>query len=251
MKWEFLEPEQGYRRMTIEADWEEIASEYHDIVDDYAKVPIPGFRLGKTPKQVVERRFQAKIADDLSRRCAQLFGREALQQSGAEAAGPLEVSDIACAKGTPLRFIARFLALPDFDLPDLASIRIRQDCEDRLSGLSQWLLAQVRIRLPDELVRAELALDGKETAEPESNDWAAAAERVKLMLILKKIARQDGIEVDASDVETRIKEKASAFGTTAKELQSQLEKGGGTERLHNMLVAERTLQYLLETVEKQ
>jgi FKBP-type peptidyl-prolyl cis-trans isomerase (trigger factor) len=68
------------------------------------------------------------------------------------------------------------------------------------------------------------------------------------MIILKKIARQEGIEVDELDVETRIKEKASEFGTTVEELRSQLEKGGGRDRLHNMLVAERTLEYLLETV---
>jgi FKBP-type peptidyl-prolyl cis-trans isomerase (trigger factor) len=68
------------------------------------------------------------------------------------------------------------------------------------------------------------------------------------MLILKKIARQEGIEVDESDVETRIKEKASEFGTTVEELRSQLEKGGGRGRLRNMLVAEKTFEYLLETV---
>jgi FKBP-type peptidyl-prolyl cis-trans isomerase (trigger factor) len=66
----------------------------------------------------VDKRFQKKITDDLSRRCAQRFGREALQQSGSEAAGSLEVFDLECEKGKLLRFTARFLALPDFDLPD-------------------------------------------------------------------------------------------------------------------------------------
>jgi FKBP-type peptidyl-prolyl cis-trans isomerase (trigger factor) len=246
MKWEFMDPEQEYRRIKIEADWEEIVSDYNDTVDDYAKIPVPGFRTGKTSRQVVERRFQAMIADDLSRRCVYRFGLEAQQQSGLEAAGPLEALDIECAKGKPLRFTARFLALPDFDFPDLRSIQIPGTCEDRLSWLSHWLLEQVDMRPPDALVQAELLRDGVYTSDPEGDEWAAAAERVKLMLILKKSAGLEGIEVDESDVEARIRAKASEFGTAPEELRLQLEKGGGRERLRDVLIAERTLEYLLE-----
>jgi FKBP-type peptidyl-prolyl cis-trans isomerase (trigger factor) len=252
MKWEHAksDSENGYHRLIVEADWSEIAPDYDDIVAEYAKVPIAGFRADKIPMEIVEKRFQKKITEALSRRCAQQFGREALRQSGSEAAGPLEVSDIECLKGKPFRFTVRFLALPDFDLPDLQSIRIPEESENPLSELSHRLLEQVSMRLPDELVRAELAVDGEDTAEPGSDEWAAAAERVKLMLILKKIARREGIEVDESDVESRIREKASEFGTTVEMLREQLEKGGGRERLRDMLVAENTLGYLVETVQR-
>jgi FKBP-type peptidyl-prolyl cis-trans isomerase (trigger factor) len=246
MKWEFLDRDQGYSRIKIEVDWEEIASDYEDIVDEYAKVPVPGFRAGKTPRQVVDKRFQKKITDDLSRRCAQRLGREALTQSDSKAASPLEVSDMECAKGRPLRFTVRFLAVPDFDVPDFGTIRIPEESEDPLSELSHWLLKHVSMRLPDELVRTELGIDGINTAEPATDEWAAAVERVKLMLILKKIAEREGIELDESDVETRMKEKASEFGTTVGELRAQLEKGGVKERLRDLLIAEYTLGYLLE-----
>ena len=66
------------------------------------------------------------------------------------------------------------------------------------------------------------------------------------MLILKKIADQKGIEVDDTDVETRISEKAAEFGKTPEELRAQLAKGGGKEPLRDMLIAENTLEYLLE-----
>lgn len=246
MKVELLDSEQGSCRIKVEVDWEEIASEYDDIVEAYAKIPMPGFRTGKTPTQLVEKRFRKKIAEDLSLRCAERFGREALRQSETEAAGPLEISDFECAKGSPLRFMVRFLALPDFDLPDLHSIQIPKDCEDALSELSRWLLAHVSMDLPGELVRSELAIDGDNGVKPGTDPWAAAADRVKLLLILKKIANQEGLEVDEADVETRIREKASEFGTPAEELRALLEKRGGKERLRDMLIAENTLGYLLQ-----
>ena len=66
------------------------------------------------------------------------------------------------------------------------------------------------------------------------------------MLILKQIAHQEGISVDAADLQARIAAKAVEFETTKKALQSELEKGGGMERLKDMLLAESTLEYLME-----
>ena len=66
------------------------------------------------------------------------------------------------------------------------------------------------------------------------------------MLILKKIAQQEGIEVDDTDIDNRIAEKAEEFKTTKKSLQAELEKGGGLQRLRDMLLAESTLEYLME-----
>jgi hypothetical protein len=47
------------------------------------------------------------------------------------------------------------------------------------------------------------------------------------------------IEVDWEEI-------ASEFGTTLGELRAKLEKGGGKERLRDLLIAESTLGYLLE-----
>ena len=66
------------------------------------------------------------------------------------------------------------------------------------------------------------------------------------MVILKKIANQEGIDVDETDVQRRIAERAEQFGTTQSALRAELEKGGGTVRLRDMLLAERTLEYLME-----
>jgi FKBP-type peptidyl-prolyl cis-trans isomerase (trigger factor) len=66
------------------------------------------------------------------------------------------------------------------------------------------------------------------------------------MLILKRIARQEGIEVGEKDVSGRIAEKAVKFGSTKELLQEKLENGGGIQRLKDMLLAESTLEHLME-----
>ena len=82
--------------------------------------------------------------------------------------------------------------------------------------------------------------------EPGTAAWRAASDRIRLLLILKRIARQEGIEVDEKDVNRRIAAKAEEFGTTVKALHAKLTQGDGMQRLKDMLLAESTLDYVLE-----
>lgn len=71
------------------------------------------------------------------------------------------------------------------------------------------------------------------------------------MLILKRLAREEGLEVEDVDREQRIKEKAGEFGTTADTLKAELERGGGRARLKDLLLAESMLAYLLESMSRK
>jgi FKBP-type peptidyl-prolyl cis-trans isomerase (trigger factor) len=249
MKWEMVPQEDGFRLLRVQVLWEKIAADYDDILNDYARRPLPGFRPGKAPRQVVEQRFRREISEQLTRRGAQRLCRLALEAAQAEVTGPVEVSEVEWEKGQTFRFTVRFFPLPEFELPDYRSLTsLDSEGEDPHGELSHRLLELVDLVVPDEMVRAELTFEGQADCEPESEAWQVAANRVKLMLILKRIAREEGIEAEEADVEQRIAEKAEAFGTKADTLRAELEKGGGIPRLRDLLLAEGTLEYLLETI---
>jgi|WetSurMetagenome_2_1015567.scaffolds.fasta_scaffold194113_2 FKBP-type peptidyl-prolyl cis-trans isomerase (trigger factor) len=250
MKWEMVDREDGYRQVNVEVPWEEIAPDYDDILDSYVRLKIPGFRPGKVPRQVLESRFQREIGEQMCRHSAQRLGRLALEQAGAEPAGPVEVSEVVWEKGRPLRFSARFFPLPEFELPVYQAFQPKEkSVADPQGELSLRLLELVRFAVPDELVRGELACEGMSECQPGSAAWQAAARRVRLMLILKRIALKEGIEVEESDVQRRIEEKAAEFGTSPDTLRADLDKGGGRARLKDLLVAESVLAYLLENLQ--
>ena len=246
MKWEQLHNSDGYNRLSIEAEWSEVASDYDDIVAGYENVRLPGFRPGKVPQAVIGKRFRKEINDELARRVAQRLGREAVREAGIEALGPVEAEEIECEKDEPFRFQVRFHLMPVITLPEIISLKTDDDGTDPRDRISQRLLELVQFEVPVELVRSELALDGEVSVEPGSPEWNEAGDRIRLMLIFKKIARQEGIEVDEADVKKRIAEKSEEFGTSVDTLLSELEVGGGIERLRDMLLAESTLDYLLE-----
>jgi len=246
MKWEQHGSVDGYLRLKVEAEWPELAAEYDDIVDRYTKVRVPGFRPGKTPRSVVEQRFQNEISEDLSYSAVQRFGIQAVREAGLQVLGRAEAEEVECAKGRAFSAELSFLPMPKIDLPDLGSLGTGDASGDPRDHISLRLLELVRFEIPEPLVKEELALDDIEGVEPGSEQWQAAGERIRLMLILKRIANQEGIEVDETDVNARIVEKAEEFGTTKKSLQAELEKGGGMQRLREMLLAESTLEYLME-----
>jgi FKBP-type peptidyl-prolyl cis-trans isomerase (trigger factor) len=246
MKWEKHDSNDEYHRINVEADWSELSDDYDSIVSEYAKAPVPGFRPGKVPKSIIETRFKREIIDDLSRRSALRIGREAVREAGVEALGHVEAEEIECAKGQSFRAKIRFHAMPKIDLPDINNLKLDDGDIDPRDQISFRLLELAKFDVPVNMVKDELALDGIGDTALESVQWQAAADRIRLMLILKQIARQEGIEVDEADVNERIAEKAKEFGTTIKSLQKDLERGGGMQRLRDILLAESTLEYLME-----
>jgi len=247
MEWTMLADENDYRRLSIEAPWGELAEEYRDLIARYATVArLPGFRQGKAPREAVEQRCRAEILANLSAHAVQRLGREAAREAGIEALGPLEASEIECENGKLFRARLRYLPMPEFPLPELAHLETEDDGTDAKDRISRRLLDLVHFEIPGALIRQELVVDGLEGSAPGSDAWIAADERIRLLVVLKKIARQEGIEVDGTDIDRRIAEKAEQFGTTKRTLQAEIEKGDSTARLHDMLVAERTLEYLIE-----
>lgn len=236
--------------LQIEVPWSEIADDYHAVMARYAKVRIPGFRPSKAPISTIAQRFKREIAADLKELISQRLGREALRDLGAEALGSLEAFEMECDVGKPFSAKLRFFPMPEFRLPDLADFIIDDDDSPPRDQISRRLLELVQFEVPDEMARKELELDGLGATPPGSDSWTAAAERIRLMIILKRIAGQEGIEVDETDVSERITEKAGEFGTTKEALDKELKEGGGMARLRDLLVAERTLEYIEQQVSR-
>ena len=235
------------KQALITADWGDIQQDYDDLVADYAKGSVPGFRSGKAPKGLVERRYQRHILDDVASRCVQRITRRALTMKEMTAVGPIAINDIVIAKNHPLRFTASFTVVPDFDLPDYRAFRFSVvNDEQRRDEICQWLLENMVISVPDELVTQELSLDGQQKIKSGSSAWQAALKRVKLLLILEKVATKDGIEIEERDVQERIEKTAVEYGQNVSSLRRKLLSNGGMSRMRSLLLAERTLDYLLE-----
>ncbi len=235
------------KELHIALEWSEVSEDYSDLLARYAKVPLKGFRAGKVPAGLIESTYKNELTNDLASMCAPRFCRKAMDENGLQAASPLELTSVALDKGKSLAFTARFIEVPEFDLPDYKHLSLTsQNNEEKLDEVSLKLLEKAQIKLHKTLIENELLNSELSPEEASEDDRLAAGNRVKLMLILKKIARQDSVEVDEKDVALRIEQVARENDVTPEQLREYLMGNGGLEPLKDALLAEQALQYIID-----
>jgi FKBP-type peptidyl-prolyl cis-trans isomerase (trigger factor) len=233
------------KEMQVTAEWSDISGDYDDVVAGYAQAGLPGFRPGKSPRALVERKYKAKIEEDAQDRSARRIFKEVIYASGIDFTGAAEVSDISFIKGESLTFKAVFTVVPEFELPDYKEYKSGNSSgDDAEDELTNYLLENTNIHIPESMVDYELNFSDENEAEGDARK--SAEERVKLLFILKKIAGIEGIEVKDVDVDERIKAMAAEYEVTVKELWASLEQNHTLSRIKSFLLAEQTIAYLLE-----
>lgn len=235
------------KEIEVTAPWQMIEDDYKDILKKYAKVSIKGFRPGKTPSGVIESFFKTEIKDELLSLASTRLCRKALKDMKLEAGSPIEISDAELIKNKSLRFKANFIEMPQFELPDYSTLDLQtEEQEDKLNEISLKLLEQTILELHSSFIDNELKYSENPDAVSDEAERQAATDRVKLMLILKKIANQDSIEVDQKDLDARIKLIASENDVTYQELKEFLYENNGITRLADSLLAESVLNYIID-----
>jgi FKBP-type peptidyl-prolyl cis-trans isomerase (trigger factor) len=245
MKWEYLENDKNYHYLKVEADWSELAVDYNDLVREYMKLPVSGFRKGKVPRKVIEKQFHDNIIEDLSKRVTQRFGLETIQLSSIKVLGAVGADEVECEKEKAFSARLIFQPMPEFEVPNLKNLLNDSD-SNPLDQISFKLLDLVQFEIHDNLIVDELARIGIDSCQPNGDEWNAASDRIRLTLILKQIAQQEGITVDDIDVDKKITEKAAEFSVTENALKTEMVQDGSINILKDMLLAESTLDYLVE-----
>ncbi|MCP4759048.1 MAG: trigger factor [Planctomycetes bacterium] len=91
---------------------------------------IPGFRKGKAPKDLLERRFGTAVREETRNELMQEGCRLAFEKLGVKPLGQLEPVDpdaeIVMEIGKSMEFGVEFEVLPDFELPDMSTIEIQR-----------------------------------------------------------------------------------------------------------------------------
>lgn len=233
------------KRMEIPIPWESVKEEYNDLIKEYSRLPLKGFRPGKVPVSAIESIYQNQIKSDLAMRCSPRFFRKAIEENKLNNASPVELINIDLIKDEYLILTGSFVNMPDFRLPNYSRLYIRSTEEkDQLNEISEKLLNLTDISVPPQLIMNELNYTeaGTEIDEEAKED---ATDRIKLLLIIKKIAHQDGIEINEQDVEERIKILAEKNDTTPDEVKSFLLANDGVTRLTDSILAEHVLKYII------
>jgi trigger factor len=102
-----------------------------DIARDYAAhAKLPGYRPGKAPRAVVERKFQKEIREELERKLLSETTRAAISAKNLRVLQVQNVDDVEFAPDQSLHFTATVVTAPEFELPEYRGIVVTVPSEE-------------------------------------------------------------------------------------------------------------------------
>ncbi len=106
------------REMTFEHAWEDIEQDYNAFAKDFAKkVELTGFRKGKVPMAIIEKKFGPRIDYDfVNEKFTDYYGK-ALDEKKLVPVNQPELSDLDFKKNNPLKLTVKFEVMPEWDMP--------------------------------------------------------------------------------------------------------------------------------------
>lgn len=123
------EPSSVTRKVNVSIPESRIKGKYDTVLKTLVKdAALPGFRKGRVPRRLLEKRFKADIANDVRSQIVSESLSEAIEQNSLQ---PLsEPKFIPEVPEVPevgsMKFSVEFEVLPEFSLPDLSAVELKK-----------------------------------------------------------------------------------------------------------------------------
>ena len=113
-------------KLQIELPADEVAKEWDAIASTFARfAKIPGYRPGKAPRSVIDKRFRKEIQDELTKKLVSRSYHDAIEQEQLRVASLTNIEDIQFGEDKSMRFHATVVTAPEFELPDYKNIPVQ------------------------------------------------------------------------------------------------------------------------------
>ncbi|EDY19535.1 trigger factor [Chthoniobacter flavus Ellin428] len=104
--------------LKVEVEPAKVAKVWDEVAGSYTKFArIPGYRAGKAPKAIIEKKFQKEIREELEKKLLSEACKEAIQEKGIKVLSLTQVDDIEIGEDKTMKFTATLITRPDFQLP--------------------------------------------------------------------------------------------------------------------------------------
>ena len=132
--------------LKIEVDPPDVQKKMGEITSQYTKqARLPGFRQGKAPRSVVEKKFTKEIREEVTRQVLSDACREAIEERKLRVLSLAEIEDVEWGEAKSLKFRATLVLQPEFDVPDYKGIPVSvpdievtdKDVDDSIESLRE------------------------------------------------------------------------------------------------------------------
>jgi len=112
----------------IELDAQAVDEAFKATTKDFQKqASLPGFRPGKAPEQMVIKKYDQDIKDEVKRKLISETYKKALEEQKIDVIGYPDIEEIQFGRGQALQFAATIETSPDFQLPEYKGLAVKRE----------------------------------------------------------------------------------------------------------------------------
>lgn len=149
------------KSLVITLDPSEVAAERQAVIGEYTKLArLPGFRPGKAPVAMVEKRFGKEIADEFKQKVVARAYRSALEDKKLDVINVVNVEEGKIEPAAAAAVTITVDVRPDFKLPEYAGLPTQVESADATDTEVDNVIEQLRAERADFKVAERAAAKG-------------------------------------------------------------------------------------------
>lgn len=127
MEIKVLEPESWLRELDILVEPERVKNKISELTETYAKrAEVPGFRKGKAPKPVLEKRYGSALEAAALEQLIDEVYKETIEEKQIKPLTTPKVTDYNLSEDKQLSFKISFEIIPDFELKEYKNLKLKR-----------------------------------------------------------------------------------------------------------------------------
>jgi trigger factor len=114
--------------MRVEVESKVVDAAFDAMVKDFQRqARLPGFRPGKAPRDMVAKRYEKDIHEEVKKKLIPDSYRKAVEEQKLDVLGYPDIEEIQFGKGQTLQFAATVETAPDFQLPEYKGLPAKRE----------------------------------------------------------------------------------------------------------------------------
>lgn len=175
------------KKASVAVKKERVTREFDKAYKELSKtIQIRGFRPGKVPRRVLERKFGKHVREDIEHSLPHELAEEIIEGGDFKALGHIHPEEIQLADDGSLTFSCTFDVKPVFELPDLSTVKVSRpaievtdaEVDEKLKALAASQSAYEKVEdgiTPTDLLVADVSFEGEDKKWSDEDVWIEAS----------------------------------------------------------------------------
>jgi trigger factor len=113
--------------LRVEVESEKVKETFESVTKDFQRqASLPGFRPGKAPKDMVVRRFESQIQEEVKTKLTRESYQNAVREQKLAVVGYPDIEEIQFGRDQSYQFAATIETAPDIDLPEYKGLPVKR-----------------------------------------------------------------------------------------------------------------------------